>query len=103
MSESHYHSKKDRVFVRAVQGDYGLKQELARLRAQPRVRAYASLLRYTSASDVGRVAVALAALAIVGLMALGRLEGDDTIVALGKGIAPRRRSRTPIPTRRKSP
>ena len=30
-------------------------------RAQPRVRAYASLLRYASASDVGRVASAIAA------------------------------------------
>ena len=38
VNESHYHSKKDRVFVRAIQGDYGLKQELARLRAMPRVR-----------------------------------------------------------------
>jgi gentisate 1,2-dioxygenase len=35
---SHYHSRKDRVFVRGVQGDYGLREELARLRAQPRVR-----------------------------------------------------------------
>ena len=35
--ESHYSSKKDRVFVRAIQGDYGLKQELARLRSMPRV------------------------------------------------------------------
>jgi gentisate 1,2-dioxygenase len=37
-SESHYHSKKDRVFVRAIQGDYNLKEELARLRSMPRVR-----------------------------------------------------------------
>jgi len=37
-NESHYHSKKDRVFVRAIQGHYNLKEELARLRAQPRVR-----------------------------------------------------------------
>jgi len=36
-TESHYHSKKDRVFVRSVEGPYGLKDELARLRAQPRV------------------------------------------------------------------
>src|SRR6185503_10180027 len=36
--------------------------------------------------------VALAALALVGLFALGRLQGDDTVVALGKGLAPRRRS-----------
>ncbi len=33
-----YHSKKDRVFVRAIAGAYNLKEELARLRAQPRVR-----------------------------------------------------------------
>ena len=33
-----YHSKKDRVFVRPIQGHYGLKDELARLRAMPRVR-----------------------------------------------------------------
>src|SRR4051812_12329373 len=33
-----YHSKKDRVFVRAIQGNYGLKEELTRLRAMPRVR-----------------------------------------------------------------
>ena len=38
VSESHYHSKKDRVFVRAIQGQYNLKEELARLRAMPRVR-----------------------------------------------------------------
>ncbi|WP_067934998.1 cupin domain-containing protein [Alicyclobacillus kakegawensis] len=36
--ESHYHSKKDRVFVRAIQGEYSLKQELERLRSLPRVR-----------------------------------------------------------------
>src|SRR5688500_8943634 len=35
--ESHYSSKKDRVFVRAIQGQYSLKDELARLRAMPRV------------------------------------------------------------------
>jgi quercetin dioxygenase-like cupin family protein len=33
-----YHSKKDRVFVRAIEGDYGLNAELERLRAAPRVR-----------------------------------------------------------------
>lgn len=33
-----YHSKKDRVFVRELQGDYGLNAELDRLRAAPRVR-----------------------------------------------------------------
>jgi len=37
ISESHYHSKKDRVFVRGIQGQYSLKEELARLRAMPRV------------------------------------------------------------------
>jgi quercetin dioxygenase-like cupin family protein len=37
-NESHYHSKKDRVFVRGIQGHYGMKEELARLRAMPRVR-----------------------------------------------------------------
>ena len=37
-TESHYHSKKDRIFVRAIQGDYSLKEELARLRAMPRVK-----------------------------------------------------------------
>ncbi|HEX7164313.1 MAG TPA: cupin domain-containing protein [Trebonia sp.] len=33
-----YHSKKDRVFVRAIEGEYNLSQELVRLRSQPRVR-----------------------------------------------------------------
>ena len=42
---SHYHSKKDRVFVRAIAGHYGLKEELARLRALPRVRK-ASEIRF---------------------------------------------------------
>jgi quercetin dioxygenase-like cupin family protein len=37
-NESHYHSKKDRIFVRGIQGQYSLKEELARLRAMPRVR-----------------------------------------------------------------
>lgn len=37
-TESHYHSKKDRVFVRAIAGPYNLNDELARLRALPRVR-----------------------------------------------------------------
>ena len=36
--ESHYHSKKDRVFVRAIAGHYNLQEELARLRSLPRVR-----------------------------------------------------------------
>ena len=35
--ESHYSSKKDRVFVRGIQGQYSLKDELGRLRAMPRV------------------------------------------------------------------
>jgi quercetin dioxygenase-like cupin family protein len=39
MSEAElYHSKKDRVFVRAIEGAYNLGEELARLRAMPRVR-----------------------------------------------------------------
>lgn len=33
-----YHSKKDRVFVRAIQGEYNLKEELNRLRSAPRVK-----------------------------------------------------------------
>lgn len=33
-----YHSQKNRVFVRGIQGDYGLSKELERLRAMPRVR-----------------------------------------------------------------
>ena len=37
-NESHYHSKKDRIFVRGIQGQYSLKDELARLREMPRVR-----------------------------------------------------------------
>jgi gentisate 1,2-dioxygenase len=37
-NESHYHSKKDRVFVRGIQGQYSLKEELKRLRDMPRVR-----------------------------------------------------------------
>src|SRR5258708_365862 len=37
-AESHYHSKKDRVFVRSIQGQYSLKDELKRLRSMPRVR-----------------------------------------------------------------
>src|SRR5437870_7931445 len=37
-TESHYHSKKDRVFVRGIQGQYSLKEELKRLRSMPRVR-----------------------------------------------------------------
>jgi gentisate 1,2-dioxygenase len=33
-----YHSKKDRIFVRAIAGAYNLKDEMARLRSMPRVR-----------------------------------------------------------------
>ena len=35
--ESHYHSKKDRIFVRGISGEYNLQQELERLRSKPRV------------------------------------------------------------------
>jgi len=45
-NESHYHSKKDRVFVRGIQGQYSLKEELARLRSMPRVRK-GSKIRFT--------------------------------------------------------
>jgi quercetin dioxygenase-like cupin family protein len=37
-AKEYYHDKKDRVFVRAIAGDYGLSDELKRLRAMPRVR-----------------------------------------------------------------
>ena len=43
-NESHYHSKKDRVFVRGTQGQYSLKDELARLRSMPRVIKGSDLL-----------------------------------------------------------
>ena len=33
-----YHSKKDRIFVRPIQGAYNLTEELERLRSMPRVR-----------------------------------------------------------------
>ena len=33
-----YHSQKNRTFVRAIQGEYGLNAELERLRSMPRVR-----------------------------------------------------------------
>ena len=36
-NESHYHSKKDRVFLRAIAGAYNLGDELKRLRSLPRV------------------------------------------------------------------
>jgi gentisate 1,2-dioxygenase len=35
---TYYHSKKDRIFVRAIQGAYNLTEELERLRSMPRVR-----------------------------------------------------------------
>ena len=35
--ESHFTSKKPRVFVRGIEGHYNLKDELARLRSMPRV------------------------------------------------------------------
>lgn len=34
----HYHSNRNRTFVRAIQGDYGLSAELERLRSMPRVQ-----------------------------------------------------------------
>ncbi|NNE37821.1 MAG: cupin domain-containing protein, partial [Gammaproteobacteria bacterium] len=34
----YYHSKKDRIFVRAIQGAYNMTEELERLRSMPRVR-----------------------------------------------------------------
>jgi gentisate 1,2-dioxygenase len=37
-TEELYHSKKDRIFVRAIAGGYNLKEEMARLRGMPRVR-----------------------------------------------------------------
>ena len=36
--ESHYNSKRDRVFLRGIAGPYNLKDELTRLRSMPRVR-----------------------------------------------------------------
>jgi quercetin dioxygenase-like cupin family protein len=35
---AYYHDNKERVFVRAIQGEYNLKEELKRLRSAPRVR-----------------------------------------------------------------
>ena len=37
-NQSHYHSKQDRIFLRAIAGAYNLKAELQRLRSLPRVR-----------------------------------------------------------------
>src|SRR3979411_380118 len=42
--ESHYKSKKDRVFVRGIQGQYSLKDELRRLGSMPRVIKGSDLL-----------------------------------------------------------
>ena len=42
-TESHYHSKKDRIFVRAIAGHYNLTEELKRLRSLPRVRKGAEI------------------------------------------------------------
>ena len=42
-NESHYHSKKDRIFVRGIAGQYSLKDELQRLRDMPRVRKAANI------------------------------------------------------------
>ncbi len=39
----YYHSKKDRIFVRAVQGEYNLTEELKTLRSMPRVRKASEL------------------------------------------------------------
>lgn len=36
--KAYYHAKKDRIFVRSIQGAYNLTEELERLRAMPRVR-----------------------------------------------------------------
>jgi len=36
--ENHYHSNKNRIFVREIADAYSLKDELTRLRSQPRVR-----------------------------------------------------------------
>jgi quercetin dioxygenase-like cupin family protein len=36
--KGYYHSNKNRIFVRAIQGEYNLQQKLDELRAQPRVR-----------------------------------------------------------------
>jgi gentisate 1,2-dioxygenase len=38
MAREYYHNKTDRVFVRGITGHYNLREELARLRALPRVR-----------------------------------------------------------------
>ena len=42
-NESHYHSKKDRIFVRGIAGKYSLTDELKRLRDMPRVRRAADI------------------------------------------------------------
>src|SRR5262245_1254073 len=45
-TESHHKGRKDRVFVRGVEGPYSLKDELARLRSMPRIRK-GRLIRFT--------------------------------------------------------
>jgi quercetin dioxygenase-like cupin family protein len=42
-AREYYHDKKDRVFVRGIQGHYNLTQELQRLRSMPRVRKAADI------------------------------------------------------------
>jgi hypothetical protein len=37
-NKSHYDPEQERVFVRGISGDYGLKHELNRLRSLPRVQ-----------------------------------------------------------------
>jgi quercetin dioxygenase-like cupin family protein len=43
---SHHQGRKDRKFVRGIEGQYNLREELARLRAMPRVRK-GRLIRFT--------------------------------------------------------
>src|SRR5438093_13718142 len=38
LAQPTFENRKDRVFLRAIQGEYSLKDELKRLRALPRVR-----------------------------------------------------------------
>ena len=68
VSESHYHSKKDRVFVRAIAGPYNLKDELARLRAMPRVRKEAATSKPMKLAPTTTTFFALLALATIALL-----------------------------------
>ena len=43
--ESHYSSKKDRVFLRAIAGAYNLKAELQRLRSLPQAGVVREICR----------------------------------------------------------